>query len=65
MSRLRQWLERAYSIVRLPGPVFLTLISWIATTNVRWKGEGGGDDGVSEPAESRSTEIQLGSAKEI
>lgn len=41
----------------------LTGVSGSAATCVRWKGEGSGWDGESEPAEGHPTETRQGSAK--
>lgn len=50
-------------MVRVPYTVAFTRVSGVATANNRWKGEGSGDGGESEPAEGRAIDDGKGSTK--
>lgn len=65
VSWLQQKPERAYSTIRVPCSVALTLASSVAVTSFRWKLKESGDEKESEPAEDRPTETRQDFAKTL
>lgn len=63
VHRLQEGLKRAYSIVRTPYSVVLTLVSRVVVTKIQWKDEDTVVDDESGPADDRTDEVRQAATK--